>query len=173
MGGTIQAGEGRVTEFVLQQAAIGTAKFRVRMRCMTLKTELHSSQVDQTRANLEAAQDSYNKASARLTEGQCEITKTIASMTKLSLENAALKEIVPILIKVVEAFTSAYTSSTPPGGRLIICCCSTSWSILADDAILLQRRVAHQRRDETPSVFVGQEHRCNLQFGPFWCQAFR
>ncbi|KAF8548700.1 hypothetical protein OG21DRAFT_1516026 [Imleria badia] len=72
------------------QAAVDTAKFRV----------------DQTRANLEAARDSYDKASTRLIEGQREITKTIASMTKLSLENATLKEILPVLMQAVKAFTT-------------------------------------------------------------------
>jgi hypothetical protein len=71
-------------------AFVETAKFRV----------------DQTRGNLEAARESYDKASARLIEGQREITKTIATMTKLSLENATLKEIMPVLMQAVKAFTT-------------------------------------------------------------------
>ncbi|KAI9458447.1 hypothetical protein HD554DRAFT_1710139 [Boletus coccyginus] len=72
------------------QAAVEASKFRV----------------DQTRANLEAARESYDKASTRLIEGQREITKTIASMTQLSLENATLKEILPVLMQAVKAFTT-------------------------------------------------------------------
>ncbi|KAG8216620.1 hypothetical protein J3R82DRAFT_6808 [Butyriboletus roseoflavus] len=72
------------------QAAVETAKFSV----------------DQTRGNLEAARESYDRASSRLIEGQREITKTIASMTQLSLENATLKEILPVLMQAVKAFTT-------------------------------------------------------------------
>lgn len=43
-------------------------------------------------------------------EGQREIAKTIASMTKLSLENATLEEILPVLMQAVKAFTSTHAS---------------------------------------------------------------
>ncbi|KAG9311531.1 hypothetical protein JVU11DRAFT_7735 [Chiua virens] len=72
------------------KAAVETAKFRV----------------DQTRANLEAARESYDRASSRLIDGQREITKTIATMTKLSLENATLKDILPVLMQAVKSFTT-------------------------------------------------------------------
>ncbi|KIJ62951.1 hypothetical protein HYDPIDRAFT_41638 [Hydnomerulius pinastri MD-312] len=78
------------TSSSVAKAAIETAKF----------------QVDQTRANLEAARGSYDKASARLIEGQKEITRTITSMTSLSLENATLKDILPVLMKALKSFTT-------------------------------------------------------------------
>ncbi|KAF8137146.1 hypothetical protein EV363DRAFT_1534747 [Boletus edulis] len=74
--------------------------------CTKAAVETATFRVDQTRANLEAARESYDKASTRLIEGQREITKTIASMTKLSLENATLKEILPVLMQAVKAFTT-------------------------------------------------------------------
>ena len=66
--------------------------------------------VDQTRGNLEAARDSYDRAASRLIESQSQLSKTIAEMTSLSLTNAGLQAMLPILKQAVGAFTSAVPS---------------------------------------------------------------
>ena len=63
--------------------------------------------VDQTRGNLEAARDSYDRAANRLVESQSQLSRTIAEMTSLNLTNAGLKAMLPILKQAVGAFTSA------------------------------------------------------------------
>ena len=63
-------------------------------------------QVDQTRANLEASRNAYNAATSKLLEQQEQISKTIAQLTSLSLTNAGIKAMLPVLKKAVGAFTS-------------------------------------------------------------------
>ncbi|KAI0683167.1 hypothetical protein BC835DRAFT_1473001 [Cytidiella melzeri] len=63
-------------------------------------------QVDQTRANLEASREAYNSATSKLLEQQEMITKTIAQLTSLSLTNAGIKAMLPVLKKAVGAFTT-------------------------------------------------------------------
>lgn len=67
--------------------------------------------VDETRANLEVARDSYDKAADRLLSSQAELTKTIGEMTSLNLQNAGLKAMLPVLKQAVGAFTSTSTSA--------------------------------------------------------------
>ncbi|KIO28092.1 hypothetical protein M407DRAFT_6970 [Tulasnella calospora MUT 4182] len=62
--------------------------------------------VDQTRENLKASRESFDKASERLAEGQKAITKTIGEMTAISLSNATLEVMLPVLKKAVGAFTT-------------------------------------------------------------------
>lgn len=91
-------------------------------------------QVDQTRANLEASRQSFDKASERLAEGQKAINRTIAEMTNLEFSNASLEsertlvmvalalgllthmlsfsELLPVLKRAVGAFTSECAACT-------------------------------------------------------------
>ncbi|KAG8922771.1 hypothetical protein FRC01_013622 [Tulasnella sp. 417] len=62
--------------------------------------------VDQMRENLRASHEAFDKASERLSEGQNAITKIISGMTAISLSDASLKELLPVLQKAVGAFTS-------------------------------------------------------------------
>ncbi|KAJ7211703.1 hypothetical protein GGX14DRAFT_362543 [Mycena pura] len=62
--------------------------------------------VDQTKSHLEASRASYEKAADRLASQQMDITKTIGDMTKLSLTNASLQQMLPVLKKAVGAFTT-------------------------------------------------------------------
>ncbi|KAI0701082.1 hypothetical protein BC835DRAFT_1265443, partial [Cytidiella melzeri] len=71
-----------------------------------LAVENAKFQVDQTRANLEASRESYNTATSKLLEQQEMITKTIAQLTSLSLTNAGIKAMLPVLKKAVGAFTT-------------------------------------------------------------------
>jgi len=61
------------------------------VRLQKLAVENSKFQVDQTRANLDSSRQAFDKASARLAEGQKAIGKTIADMTNLSLSNATLE----------------------------------------------------------------------------------
>lgn len=62
--------------------------------------------VDQTRGNLEASRDSYDRAATRLIESQKQLSQTISEMTSLNLTNAGLKAMLPVLKKAVGAFTT-------------------------------------------------------------------
>lgn len=66
--------------------------------------------VDQTRGNLEASRDSYDRAATRLIESQKQLSQTISEMTSLNLTNAGLKAMLPVLKKAVGAFTSKHSS---------------------------------------------------------------
>ena len=76
---------------------------------------LNSLQVDQTRANLEASRESYNKATDQLIKQQEEMSKTIASLTSLKLTSAGLQAMLPVLKKAVGAFTSMTLTEMNPG----------------------------------------------------------
>ncbi|KAI0804789.1 hypothetical protein BC629DRAFT_1591020 [Irpex lacteus] len=69
-----------------------------------LAVENAKFQVDQTRANLEASRTAYNNAASQLLEQQEQIGKTIAHLTSLSLTNAGIKAMLPVLTKAVGAF---------------------------------------------------------------------
>ncbi|KAK7054715.1 hypothetical protein VNI00_003178 [Paramarasmius palmivorus] len=71
-----------------------------------LAVENAKFQVDQTRANLEASRESYNKATDQLIKQQEEMSKTIASLTSLKLTSAGLQAMLPVLKKAVGAFTT-------------------------------------------------------------------
>ncbi|KAI0804810.1 hypothetical protein BC629DRAFT_1580916 [Irpex lacteus] len=71
-----------------------------------LAVENAKFQVDQTRANLEASREAYNTATSKLLEQQEQISKTIAQLTSLSLTNAGIKAMLPVLKKAVGAFTT-------------------------------------------------------------------
>ncbi|KAK7694431.1 hypothetical protein QCA50_001617 [Cerrena zonata] len=71
-----------------------------------LAVENAKFQVDQTRANLEASRDAYNTATSKLLDQQEQIGKTIAELTSLSLTNAGIKAMLPVLKKAVGAFTT-------------------------------------------------------------------
>ncbi|KAI0086014.1 hypothetical protein BDY19DRAFT_895518 [Irpex rosettiformis] len=71
-----------------------------------LAVENAKFQVDQTRANLEASRDAYNTATSKLLDQQEQISKTIAQLTSLSLTNAGIKAMLPVLKKAVGAFTT-------------------------------------------------------------------
>ncbi|EIN05300.1 hypothetical protein PUNSTDRAFT_137982 [Punctularia strigosozonata HHB-11173 SS5] len=71
-----------------------------------LAVENSKFQVDQTRANLEASRDAYEKAQDRLVKGQAELANTITEITSLSLTNATLQNMLPVLRKAVGAFTT-------------------------------------------------------------------
>ena len=81
--------------------------------------------IDQTRANLEVAREAYNQATAKLLEQQKQIGETIAHLTSLSLTNAGIKAMLPVLKKAVGAFTS---TSTVQNWSLYVCCAQTSLS---------------------------------------------
>lgn len=66
--------------------------------------------VDQTRANLEASREAYNQASEKLLEQQKQIGETIAHLTGLSLTNAGIKAMLPVLKKAIASFTSTSTT---------------------------------------------------------------
>ncbi|KAJ6541350.1 hypothetical protein B0H19DRAFT_958626 [Mycena capillaripes] len=61
--------------------------------------------VDQTKAQLEASRDSYQKAADRLVAQQQEITKMITELTQVSLTGATLEQMLPVLTKAVGSFT--------------------------------------------------------------------
>ncbi|KAJ7359546.1 hypothetical protein DFH08DRAFT_412450 [Mycena albidolilacea] len=61
--------------------------------------------VDQSRAQLDAARSSYQKAAVRLAEQQQEITKTIVELTQVSLQGATLEDMLPVLKKAVGCFS--------------------------------------------------------------------
>ncbi|KAF8175917.1 hypothetical protein K438DRAFT_1979424 [Mycena galopus ATCC 62051] len=61
--------------------------------------------VDQTKAQLEAARDSYRKSADRLVAQQKELTKTIVELTSISLTGATLEQMLPVLRKAVGSFT--------------------------------------------------------------------
>ncbi|KAH7884865.1 hypothetical protein F5I97DRAFT_1511093 [Phlebopus sp. FC_14] len=105
----IQELEGIVTQcnLILQQPGnVATGPATPRPMSASGSATNAKFRVDQTRANLEAARNSYDKASARLINGQKEIAQTIASMTSLSLTNATLKDMLPVLVKAVKTFTT-------------------------------------------------------------------
>ncbi|KAJ6530565.1 hypothetical protein B0H19DRAFT_1273574 [Mycena capillaripes] len=62
-------------------------------------------EVDQTRSQLEASRESFEKAAVRLVKQQQEIATTIGDMTRLSLTSANLQQMLPILTKPVGTFT--------------------------------------------------------------------
>ncbi|KAG9043595.1 hypothetical protein FS837_009341 [Tulasnella sp. UAMH 9824] len=78
------------------------------MSSSTVKIAVENAKfaVDQTRENLKASRDAFDKVSTRLAEGQKSITKTIGEMTAISLSNASLEKILPVLRKAVGAFTT-------------------------------------------------------------------
>ncbi|KAK7016404.1 hypothetical protein VNI00_018913 [Paramarasmius palmivorus] len=62
--------------------------------------------VDQTRANLQAARDAYNHATAQLVQQQEEISTLIGKLTSLKLTNAGLQAMLPVLKQAVGAFST-------------------------------------------------------------------
>ncbi|KAJ6541351.1 hypothetical protein B0H19DRAFT_958230 [Mycena capillaripes] len=65
-----------------------------------------SMKVDQTRSQLEASRESFEKAADRLVKQQQEIATTIGDMTRLSLTSANLQQMLPVLTKAVGTFTT-------------------------------------------------------------------
>lgn len=72
----------------------------------------HSLQVDQTRANLEASRDAFDKSADRLVKGQQEIASTISKLTHWELEKATLDSILPMLGRAVKSFASTFAPFT-------------------------------------------------------------
>ncbi|KAF8132669.1 hypothetical protein K438DRAFT_1998441 [Mycena galopus ATCC 62051] len=70
-----------------------------------LQTLATSVKVDQTKAQLEAARDSYRKSADRLVAQQKELTKTIVELTAISLIGANLEQMLPVLRRAVGSFT--------------------------------------------------------------------
>ncbi|KAF8131746.1 hypothetical protein K438DRAFT_1998837 [Mycena galopus ATCC 62051] len=64
-----------------------------------------SVKMDQTKAQLEAARDSYRKSADRLVAQQKELTKTIVELTAISLIGANLEQMLPVLRRAVGSFT--------------------------------------------------------------------
>ncbi|KAI0259446.1 hypothetical protein BC834DRAFT_630515 [Gloeopeniophorella convolvens] len=60
--------------------------------------------IDVTRANLTASRDAYMHIAQERQRQQSEITRTIVEMTRVDLENATLREMVPILRKAMGSF---------------------------------------------------------------------
>ncbi|KAF7333132.1 hypothetical protein MVEN_02378700 [Mycena venus] len=73
---------------------------------VTLAVQNAQMKVNQTRAQLEASRESYQKATAELVDQQTKITQTITEMTQLSLTDNTLEQILPVLRKAVGAFTT-------------------------------------------------------------------
>ncbi|KAF7340560.1 hypothetical protein MSAN_02127500 [Mycena sanguinolenta] len=71
-----------------------------------LAVENAKMKVDQTRSQLEASRESFEKASERLATQQQDITKTIGEMTRLTLTTNNLQQMLPVLTKAVGAFTT-------------------------------------------------------------------
>ncbi|KAJ6462752.1 hypothetical protein C8R47DRAFT_1157968 [Mycena vitilis] len=71
-----------------------------------LALQTAKSKVDQTRAQLEATRDSWEKASDRLVDQQKRITETISEITQLSLTNTSLATMLPWLRRAIASFTT-------------------------------------------------------------------
>ncbi|KAF8212640.1 hypothetical protein K438DRAFT_2009980 [Mycena galopus ATCC 62051] len=62
--------------------------------------------IEQTKAQLEAARDSYKKSAERLVAQQQEITNMIVELTQISLTGATLEQMIPVLKKAIGSFTA-------------------------------------------------------------------
>jgi len=69
-----------------------------------LAVQSNKFKIDQTRVQLESAREEFRKHSERMIEQQKSIAKTISEMTRLTMTNQSLKEMLPVLKEAVTSF---------------------------------------------------------------------